>query len=116
MRRLLVFLLLCRKSNAFSLVSNRRVSATRATIIPPFISMAKPGQSEADAKAERASEISDKIASLKRAGKFKENAEETMMAEAEQFMNKESPFAKFERRAAERKEREQAEHTETEKG
>lgn len=39
-----------------------------------------------------------------------------MMAEAEQFMNKESPFAKFERRAAERKEREQAERTDTENG
>ena len=105
MRLLLVFLFLCGTSHSFSLVATRRISTRRAPL-QTGICRAKPGQSEAEAKAERALEISNKIAALKSAGKFKDNAEETMMQEAEQFMNKESPMAKFERRAKERKEKE----------
>ena len=115
MRLLLVFLFLCGTSHSFSLVAKRRISASRATL-KTCLCRAKPGQSEAEAKAERALEISNKIASLKAAGKFKDNAEETMMQEAEQFMNKESPMAKFERRAKERKEKEAQERIEMENG
>ena len=69
--------------------------------------MARPGQSEEQAKQERENEIRSKIASLKKAGKFKKtNPEETMMLEAEAFFNKESPIKKFERRKKEREQRE----------
>jgi hypothetical protein len=72
------------------------------------LSMARPGQSEEQAKQERENEIRSKIASLKRAGKFtKNNPEESMMLEAEEFFNRESPIRKFERRKKEREQREQ---------
>jgi hypothetical protein len=70
--------------------------------------MAKPGQSEEQAKQERENEIRSKIAQLKSAGKFKKtNPEESMMLEAEEFFNKESPIKKYERQKKEREQREQ---------
>jgi hypothetical protein len=79
--------------------------------------MARPGQSEEQAKQERENEIRSKIASLKKAGKFKKsNPEETMMLEAEAFFNKESPIKKFERRKKEREQREQEQREQEQQG
>jgi hypothetical protein len=90
---------------------NRRrpSSSSRISIFSP-LPMAKPGQSEEQAKQERENDIRSKIASLKKAGKFKKsNPEESMMAEGEKFFNQESPLRKFERRKKERELREQQE-------
>eukprot|EP00547_Thalassionema_nitzschioides_P015842 CAMPEP_0194242870 /NCGR_PEP_ID=MMETSP0158-20130606/8274_1 /TAXON_ID=33649 /ORGANISM="Thalassionema nitzschioides, Strain L26-B" /LENGTH=96 /DNA_ID=CAMNT_0038978043 /DNA_START=191 /DNA_END=481 /DNA_ORIENTATION=- len=72
--------------------------------------MAAPGKSEEQAKQEREAVIRSKIAKLKSQGRFKnadgtQSVEDSAMLEAEAFFNKPSPLKKFEKRAAERKER-----------
>jgi len=60
--------------------------------------MARPGQSEAQARQEREEEIRVQLARLKSAGKLKNGrGDKTMMQEAEDFFNQESPTRKFER-------------------
>jgi hypothetical protein len=78
------------------------------------LSMAMPGMSEEQRKAERDNEIRQKIARLKSQGKMtktnkdgiKESAEDSAMAEAEAFFNKPSAAKKFELRRKAEKERE----------
>ena len=58
--------------------------------------MARPGQSEAQARQEREEEIRVQLARLKSAGKLKNGrGDKTMMQEAEDFFNQESPTRKF---------------------
>lgn len=66
--------------------------------------MARPGQSEAQARKEREDEIRGKLAKLKADGKMKGGTAESMMEEAEQFFSKESPTRKFERSVKKRRE------------
>ena len=72
--------------------------------------MARPGQSEAQEREERADEIRRKMMQLKNAGKLNKSAaaggEDSVMLEAEAFFNKESPLRKFERETQARKEKE----------
>ena len=86
-------------------------SSSAQTTPRVVVSMAMPGMSEEQRKAERDNEIRQKIAQLKSQGRMtktnkdgiKESAEDSAMAEAEAFFNKPSPFKKFElRRKAER--------------
>jgi len=80
-----------------SISSNGCAILTTAPATPLF--MARPGQSEAQAKREREDDIRSQLARLKSAGKMKDGkGDQTMMAEAEAFLNQESPVRKFERK------------------
>jgi hypothetical protein len=73
-------------------------SARATTTTTTVLYMAKPGQSESQKRQERENEIRSKLAQLKGSGKMKKGGSESIMAEAENFMNpKESPLRKFER-------------------
>jgi hypothetical protein len=65
--------------------------------------MARPGQSEAQARKEREDEIRQKLAQLKSSGKMKGGTASSMMDEAEKFFNVESPARRFELRNKKRK-------------
>jgi cell division protein FtsB len=73
------------------------------------LTMARPGQSEAQQKQEREDEIRATLARLQRDGKLPSqkgggDPSESMIKEAEAFFNpKESPLQKFARQNAERK-------------
>lgn len=67
------------------------------------LSMARPGQSEAHARAERENEIRQKLAQLQSSGKMKGGTSSSMMDQAEKFFNVESPARKFELRNKKRK-------------
>jgi hypothetical protein len=75
--------------------------------------MAIPGQSEEQRRQERQQEISDKISKLKNEGRMNKGSvastEDSMMLEAEQFFNKESPLKKFARKKLEWEQKEAAE-------
>ena len=84
------------------------MSSNTNTNIHTRLEMARPGQSEAQARQEREEEIRSQLAKLKGAGKLKNGkGSESMMNDAEAFFNQESPSQKFQRRQRERQEREE---------
>jgi hypothetical protein len=73
------------------------------------LSMAMPGQSDEQRRQEREQEIRAKMSQLKSQGRMNKggvSTEDSIMLEAEQFFNKESPFKKFQQKKLEREQRE----------
>jgi hypothetical protein len=90
-------------SSPSPLVTHHRIHQGSSSSITA-LSMARPGQSEAQARKEREDEIRQKLAQLKSSGKMKGGTASSMMDEAEKFFNKESPARKFELKNKKRKE------------
>jgi Skp family chaperone for outer membrane proteins len=101
---LLALLLACQSTEVGAFSSSSRFSQHRILQHPgSALSMARPGQSESQAKNDRENEIRQKLAKLKSSGKMKGDASSSIMDEAEKFLNMESPARKFELKMKKRK-------------